>query len=688
MVDATNVQPEARQAAGRAGARATTSCRSRSCSTCRSGSARSATATGPTATSARTSIRNQARQLRRSLRGLQARGLPPRHVLCARPRRSDAADDRAPAALERPARPSTARSTSSATSTAAPTSSRRCSATLGYAVERRTGAAHAVPPAGRKAVFVGDLVDRGPRILDSAAPRHGAWSRRGAALCVPGNHDDEAAAQAARAATSQITHGLAETLAQLDAGAAGVRAPRWLALPRRPRQPLRARRRQARGRPRRHEGGDAGPRLGQGARLRALRRDDRRDRRVRPAGPLQLGGASIAARRSVVYGHTPVPEPEWLNHTINIDTGCVFGGRLTALRYPERELVSVPARPRPTASRPGRSATPELSAPARRSSEPDDLLDIERRAGQAHHRRPGSARNVTIREENATAALEVMSRFAVNPQLADLPAADDVAVRDEPRARPARASRRRRSRYYRSEGVGRGRLRGEAHGLARGRRSSAATRTRRGAASASPTTRLGHRLHPHRPAASSTTPRSSDALLEPRARGARRAPGCGTSSTTDWLLPRLRADAVVGQGAGAAARPVRRRSARPAGPASPGRRSRRSRRRPRRGVDVAALLAGRSAGAARRRPLRRRLPPLLLAGRLGSTTCGSRRSTCSPPRARVHVDRRPRLAHGDAGRRLCRGRPGAARARHRARRRRRRPTRRAEAAATSPGGRS
>ena len=37
-------------------------------------------------------------------------------------------------------------------------------------------------------------------------------------------------------------------------------------------------------------------------------------------------------------------EPEWLNRTINIDTGCVFGGRLTALRYPENELVSVPAR--------------------------------------------------------------------------------------------------------------------------------------------------------------------------------------------------------------------------------------------------------------------------------------------------------------------------------------------------------
>ena len=46
---------------------------------------------------------------------------------------------------------------------------------------------------------------------------------------------------------------------------------------------------------------------------------------------------------TVVYGHTPVPEPEWLNRTINIDTGCVFGGKLTALRYPEKEIISVPA---------------------------------------------------------------------------------------------------------------------------------------------------------------------------------------------------------------------------------------------------------------------------------------------------------------------------------------------------------
>ena len=88
----------------------------------------------------------------------------------------------------------------------------------------------------------------------------------------------------------------------------------------------------------------------------------------------------------VVYGHTPVPEPEWLNRTINIDTGCVFGGKLTALRYPETELVSVPAhadlrRTRAPVPAAGRRA-PDLTA----QQQHDDLLDIDDVLGQAHHR--------------------------------------------------------------------------------------------------------------------------------------------------------------------------------------------------------------------------------------------------------------------------------------------------------------
>jgi protein phosphatase len=45
----------------------------------------------------------------------------------------------------------------------------------------------------------------------------------------------------------------------------------------------------------------------------------------------------------IVYGHTPVKEPRILNRTANIDTGAVFGGALTAFRWPELETVSVPS---------------------------------------------------------------------------------------------------------------------------------------------------------------------------------------------------------------------------------------------------------------------------------------------------------------------------------------------------------
>ncbi|MBN8251130.1 bis(5'-nucleosyl)-tetraphosphatase PrpE [Priestia flexa] len=45
----------------------------------------------------------------------------------------------------------------------------------------------------------------------------------------------------------------------------------------------------------------------------------------------------------IVYGHTPIKSPKLRNNTINIDTGAVFGGKLTAFRYPEKELVSVPS---------------------------------------------------------------------------------------------------------------------------------------------------------------------------------------------------------------------------------------------------------------------------------------------------------------------------------------------------------
>src|SRR6185295_11062974 len=122
--------------------------------------------------------------------------------------------------------------------------------------------------------------------------------------------------------------------------------------------------------------------------------------------------AEYRGKAMVVYGHTPVPSAEWLNNTINIDTGCVFGGRLTALRYPERELVAVPAR-RVYAepARPLQPPAPALSA----QQQHDDLLDIEDVIGKriVETRLHG---RITVREEQAIAALEVMSRFAANPK--------------------------------------------------------------------------------------------------------------------------------------------------------------------------------------------------------------------------------------------------------------------------------
>ena len=171
----------------------------------------------------------------------------------------------------------------------------------------------------------------------------------------------------------------------------------------------------------------------------------------------------------VVYGHTPVPEPEWLNRTINIDTGCVFGGKLTALRYPERELVSVPARA--TYCEPARPFLPLPSAGARahRTAGARRRARHRGRARQADHRDAPAAATSRSARRTRCAALEVMSRFAANPKwLIYLPPTMSPS-RDKPAAtglleHPAEAFA-----YYRKQGVAAGRLRGEAHGLAGGR---------------------------------------------------------------------------------------------------------------------------------------------------------------------------------------------------------------------------
>lgn len=270
-------------------------------------------------------------------------------------------------------------------------------------------------PEGRKAVFVGDLVDRGPRIVDTLRLVRNMIAD-GAAFCVPGNHDMKLM-QKLRGKEVQIKHGLANSLAEIDA------------LPDEVRQPFCKELAEFLDGLVSHYVLDDGKVVVAHAGMKA-EMQGRGSGKVRAFAlfgettgetdefglPVRYNWAGeYRGSAVVVYGHTPVPEPEWLNRTVNIDTGCVFGGKLTALRYPEKEFVSVgaactycePARPFLALEQ----QAPQLTA----QQAHDDVLDAENVLGK----RIVSTRlrgNVTIREAHATAALEVMSRFAANPK--------------------------------------------------------------------------------------------------------------------------------------------------------------------------------------------------------------------------------------------------------------------------------
>ncbi|MDH3740861.1 MAG: polynucleotide kinase-phosphatase, partial [Hyphomicrobiales bacterium] len=116
-------------------------------------------------------------------------------------------------------------------------------------------------------------------------------------------------------------------------------------------------------------------------------------------------------KASVIYGHTPVLEADWLNDTLCIDTGCVFGGKLTALRWPQRETVSVPALAQ--YAEPGRP----LGAGSGRSAQHDHdrLLYFDDYASKRRIETRFKS-TILIPRENSLAALEVVSRFAVDPR--------------------------------------------------------------------------------------------------------------------------------------------------------------------------------------------------------------------------------------------------------------------------------
>ncbi|WP_240140168.1 polynucleotide kinase-phosphatase [Streptomyces sp. MUM 178J] len=279
-----------------------------------------------------------------------------------------------------------------------------CSGEL-EALLAKLGYADGVHPDGRTAVFVGDLVDRGP---DSPGVLRRVMSMvsSGNALCVPGNHENKLGRWLGGRRV-QHTHGLAETVEQLEREDASFRE-------------------QVRefigslvshyvldegrlvvchaGLPEKYHGRTSGR-----VRSHALYGDTTGETDEFGLPVRYPWAEEYRGRAAVVYGHTPVPRASWLNNTICLDTGAVFGGRLTALRWPERELVDVPAEKvwyepvRPLAA----------DAPGGREGRPLDLADV-------HGRRiveTAQMGRVSVREENAAAALEVMSRFAVDPRV-------------------------------------------------------------------------------------------------------------------------------------------------------------------------------------------------------------------------------------------------------------------------------
>ncbi|MFI6368218.1 polynucleotide kinase-phosphatase [Nocardia sp. NPDC050630] len=319
---------------------------------------------------------------------------------------------------------------------------------LGYEVARddtgrAVGASH---PAGRTAVFVGDLVDRGPDTPGVLRLVMG-MVRAGTALCVTGNHENKLV-RALDGKKVRIAHGLAESLAQLEAEDEDFRKAaldfcRGLIS---------------------HYVLDGGRLVVAHAGLKE-EYHGRASGRVRAfamygesTGETDEYGLPVRypwaedyrGRATVLYGHTPVTDLRWVNNTLCLDTGVVFGGKLSALRYPERVPVSVPAeRVWYEPVRPLQATT--IATPDGVVHRDPGVLDLDDVMGRrvVETRQHG---RVGVHEENAGAALEVMSRFAIDPRwLVYLPptmAPCATTPLDGYLEHPAEAFE-----YYRSEGV-------------------------------------------------------------------------------------------------------------------------------------------------------------------------------------------------------------------------------------------
>ncbi|MGC4949420.1 polynucleotide kinase-phosphatase [Streptomyces sp. DT224] len=343
-------------------------------------------------------IQRHRRELRRSLRGLEREGFRKVHIL-----RSEEEAEQAEVVLER--RYNDLRHLTGPFDIIGDIHG--CRSELDTLLGK-LGYVDGAHPEGRTAVFVGDLVDRGPdspgvlrRVMSMVAD--------GNALCVPGNHENKLG-RYLKGRKVQLTHGLAETVEQLEREDAkdpdfrkqvgafidglvshyvldGGRLVVCHA-----------------GLPEKYHGRTSGRVRSHALYGETTGETDEFGLPVRYPWAEDYRGSA-----AVVYGHTPVPTTSWINNTICLDTGAVFGGKMTALRWPERELVDVPAEQ--VWYEPVKPL--ETEAPGGREGRPLDLDDVQgRRIVETRH-----MGRLAVREENAAAALEVMSRFAVDPRL-------------------------------------------------------------------------------------------------------------------------------------------------------------------------------------------------------------------------------------------------------------------------------
>ena len=263
---------------------------------------------------------------------------------------------------------------------------------LGYRVVRDDAgrAVNAVHHEGRILIFVGDLVDRGPDSPGVLRLVMGMVAA-GTALCVPGNHEQKLARKL-NGRNVQLTHGLPETLAQLEKEPAEFVGEVKSFI-----EGLVS-----------HYVLDGGKLVVAHAGLKEAYQG-RASGRVRSfalygetTGETDEYGLPVRypwardyrGSAAVVYGHTPTVTPEWINNTICLDTGCVFGGSLTALRWPSREIVAVPAAREYYA--PVRPLLPEIS------EKPVEGLDIADVTGRRHI--DFGYGRTTVPAENAAAA--------------------------------------------------------------------------------------------------------------------------------------------------------------------------------------------------------------------------------------------------------------------------------------------